>query len=64
MSLVFEKLNLSPVKPTFWGVNPFATSHTVEHLSSIYDKPIFYLIYHCLNKIDGVGPVDNIPSTN
>ena len=58
LSLVFKKLNLCPVMPASRGVNPLATSHTVEHLSSIclhswsHDKPIFYLIYHCLNKID------------
>ena len=39
------------------GVNPLATSHTVEHLSSIClrrsnDKPILYLIFHCLKIID------------
>ena len=44
--------------PASWGINPLAISHTVEHLSSIclhswnHDKPILYLIYHCLNKID------------
>ena len=58
LSLVFEKLNLCLVMLASQGVNPLATSHTVEHLSSIYlhswshDKPIFYLIYHYLNKID------------
>ena len=55
LSLVF---NLCPVMPASRGVNPLATSHTVEHLSSIclrswsHDQPILYLIYHCLNKID------------
>ena len=35
-----------------------ATSHTVDYLSSIFlhswshDQPIFYLISHCLNKMD------------
>ena len=57
LSLVFKKLNLCSVMPASRGVNPLATSHTVEHLSSIClhswscDKPILYLIYHCLNKI-------------
>ena len=42
--------------PAYWGVNPLATSHTVEHLSGMcmhsrsHDNPILYLIYHCLNK--------------
>ena len=41
-----------------WGVNQLTTSHTIEHLSSIYlhswrhDKLNLYLIYHCLNKTD------------
>ena len=35
MSVVFKKLNLCPVMPASRGVNPLATSHTVEHLSSI-----------------------------
>ena len=57
LSLVFKKLNLCPVMPASRGVNPLATSHTVEHLSSIclsswsHDQPILYLISHCLNKI-------------
>ena len=39
------------------GVNLFATSHTVEYFSNMsihswcHDKPIFYLISHCFNKI-------------
>ena len=55
LSLVLKKLNLCPVMPASRGVNPLATSHTVEHLSGIclnswsHDKPILYLIYHCLN---------------
>ena len=42
--------------PASQGVNPLVTSHTVEHLSSIYlhswshDKTIMFLIYHCLKK--------------
>ena len=54
LSLVFKKLNLCPVMPASWGVNPLATLHTVEHLSSIclhswsHDKPILYLISDCL----------------
>ena len=31
LSLVFKKLNLCPVMPASHGVNPLATSHTVEH---------------------------------
>ena len=58
LSLVFKKLNLCPVMPASRGVNPLVTSHTVEHLSSTClhnwshdnDKPILYLISHCLNK--------------
>ena len=47
---------MSPVMPASWGVNQLATSHTVEQISRIclhswsHDKPIFYLISHCLNK--------------
>ena len=58
LSLVFKKLNLYPIMPASRGVNPLATSHNVENLSSIslyswsHDTPILYLIYHCLNKID------------
>ena len=33
LSLVVKKLNLMPAS---WGVNPLSTSHTFEHLSSIY----------------------------
>ena len=57
LSSVLKKLNLCPVILASRGVNPLATSHTVEHLSSLclsswsHDKPILYLIYHCLNKI-------------
>ena len=57
MSLVLKRLNLCPVMPASWGVNPLVTSHTVEHLSSIclhnrsHDKPIVYFISHCMNKI-------------
>ena len=53
LSLVFKKLNLCPVMPASRGVNQLATSHTVEHLSSLclqswsHDKPILYLIYLC-----------------
>ena len=45
-SLVFKKLNLCPFMPAPQGVNRLATSHTFEHLSSIFqlswsqDKPI------------------------
>ena len=35
MTLVFKQLNLCPVIPASRGVNPLATSHTAEHLSSI-----------------------------
>ena len=65
LSLVFKKLNLCSNMPASRGVNPLATSHTVEHLSSIclhrwsHDKPILYLIYHCLNKIDIAWAPDN-----
>ena len=65
LSLVFKKLNLCPVMPASRGVNPLATSHTVEHLSSIclhnrnYDKLILYFLSHCLNKIDIVWNPDN-----
>ena len=58
LSLVFKKLNPCPLMQASCGVNSLATSHTVEHLSSIclhswsHDKPILYLIYHCLTKID------------
>ena len=57
-SLVFKKLNLCPVMPDSWGVKPPATSYTDDHLYSIYphswsdDKPIMFLIYHCLNEMD------------
>ena len=57
-SLVFKKLNLCLVMPASWGVNQLATSHTVEHLSSIFlhswthEKPFFYLISHCINEVD------------
>ena len=60
LSLVFKNLNLCSVMPASWGVNPLATSHTVERLSSTclhnrsYEKPILYFISHCLNKIDMV----------
>ena len=56
LSLIFKKLNLCPVIPASRGVNPLATSHTVEQLSSIcphsrsHDKLIVFLIYHCLDK--------------
>ena len=42
--------------PASRGVNPLATSHTVEHLSSVcqhswsHDKTILYLIDHCFKK--------------
>ena len=55
-SLIFKKLIFCSVMPASRDVNPVATSHTVEHLSSMflhswsYDKPILYLIYYCLNK--------------
>ena len=58
LCLVCKKLYLCPVMPASRGVNPLATSHTVEHLSRIslhiwrHDKPILNLIYHFLNKID------------
>ena len=58
LSLVFKKLNCCQVTPISWGVSPLATSHTVEHLSSIrshgwsHVKQILYLIANCLNKID------------
>ena len=48
LSLAFKKLNLCPVMPASGGVNPLATSHTVEHLPIIYinswsqDKPILF----------------------
>ena len=35
LSLVFKKLNICTVMPASRGVNPLATSHTVEYLSSI-----------------------------
>ena len=60
LSLVFKKLNLCPVMPASQDVNPLATSHTVEHLLSMFahnwshDKPSLHLISHCLNKIDNV----------
>ena len=67
LSLVFEKLNICPVMPASRGVNPLATSHTVEYLSSIclhswrHDKSILYLIYHCLkNKRHFLEPLITI----
>ena len=65
LSLVFKKLNLCPVMPAFRGVNPLTTSHTAEHLSSIWlyswsqDNPILYLITHCSNKKALLGNPDN-----
>ena len=56
LSSVFKKLNLCPFMPASRGVNPLATSRTVEHLSSIclhswsHDKLNLYLNYHCLNR--------------
>ena len=35
LRLVLKKLNLCSAMPASRGVNPLATSHTVEHLSSI-----------------------------
>ena len=35
LSLVFKKLNLCTFMPASQGVNPLATSHTVEHLSGL-----------------------------
>ena len=35
LSLVFKKLNLSPVMPASRGINQLAISHTSEHLSII-----------------------------
>ena len=51
--------------PASWGVNPLATSHTADNLSSIclhsvsHDQPIFYLISHCLNKKAVLGTPGN-----
>ena len=57
LSLVSKKLNLCPIMLASRGVNPLATSHTVEHLLCIWlsscshDKPILNLISFYLNKI-------------
>ena len=57
MSLVFKKLNLCPVMPASWGVNPLATSHATSHFN-IYQVYVYivgvilYLIYNCFYKID------------
>ena len=57
LSLVFKKLNICSFMPASRGVNPLATSHTVEHLSGTclhscsHDKLILYLICHWLNEI-------------
>ena len=65
LSLVFKKLNLCQVMPASRGVNPLATSHIVEHLSSIcihswsHDKLNLYFSFHCLNKIDMLGTSDS-----
>ena len=44
--------------PASRGVDPLATSHTIEHLSNTFGhnwshaKSTLYIISHCLNKTD------------
>ena len=71
LSLVFKKLNLCPVMPASRGVNPLATSNTVEYSSRIclhswsHDKPILFLIREALKKniesLTAVRPTLNPP---